>query len=125
MLSLERGRERFDIFCSVCHGRTGNGLGMVVRRGFKQPTSFHDQRLRESPVGYVYDVITNGFGAMSEVPAETAQVFDFGGVFVVQFRELSCEVLTSTAVFDQFGGQRDVDRVLRGDRFLRVAEIHP
>jgi mono/diheme cytochrome c family protein len=67
---LERGRERFDIFCSVCHGRTGDGLGMVVRRGFKQPTSFHDQRLRESPVGYVYDVITNGFGAMSSYAAQ-------------------------------------------------------
>jgi mono/diheme cytochrome c family protein len=62
---LERGRERYEIYCSPCHDRVGNGLGMIVRRGFKQPTSFHDQRLRDQPVGYFYDVITRGFGEMS------------------------------------------------------------
>lgn len=71
---LERGRSRFDVFCSPCHGQTGDGLGMIVRRGFKQPTSFHDQRLRESPVGYFFDVMSNGFGQMSsyasQVPIE-------------------------------------------------------
>jgi len=67
---LERGRERFDIYCSVCHGRTGDGLGMIVRRGFKQPPSFHDQRLRDSSVGYFFDVMTNGFGVMSSYAAQ-------------------------------------------------------
>lgn len=61
---LARGRERFDIHCAVCHDATGYGLGMVVRRGFKQPPSLHEPRLRELPPGYFFDVITNGFGAM-------------------------------------------------------------
>lgn len=61
---LERGRERFDIYCSVCHGRTGEGNGMVVLRGFRRPPSYHSDRLRGVPVGYLYDVVTHGFGAM-------------------------------------------------------------
>jgi mono/diheme cytochrome c family protein len=67
---MARGRERFNVFCSPCHGRTGKGDGMVVRRGFRAPTSFDDPRLREAPVGYVYDVIANGFGAMSDYSAQ-------------------------------------------------------
>jgi mono/diheme cytochrome c family protein len=62
---LERGRERFDIFCSPCHGRSGDGRGMIVQRGFKQPPSYHEQRLREAPPGHFFDVITNGYGAMT------------------------------------------------------------
>ncbi len=62
---LERGRERFNIFCSPCHGRLGDGRGIVVQRGFKQPPSYHEQRLREAPIGHFFDVITNGFGAMA------------------------------------------------------------
>jgi len=69
--TLERGHERFDIFCSPCHDRTGNGRGMVVRRGFKQPPSYHIDRLRQSPVGYFFDVMTNGFGNM---PSYAAQI---------------------------------------------------
>ena len=62
--TIERGRQRFDIYCAVCHGRTGEGSGMIVRRGFPQPPSFHIDRLREVPVGHFYEVITNGFGVM-------------------------------------------------------------
>jgi mono/diheme cytochrome c family protein len=62
---LARGRERFDIFCSPCHGRLGNGDGVVVERGFRSPASYHIDRLRDAPVGHFFDVITNGFGAMS------------------------------------------------------------
>ena len=61
---LERGRERFDIFCSPCHDRAGTGNGLVVQRGMKRPPSFHTDRLREVEVGTLYDVITNGFGVM-------------------------------------------------------------
>jgi len=61
---LERGRERFNVFCSPCHGRTGNGDGMIVRRGFRRPPSYHIERLRKAPAGHFFDVITNGFGAM-------------------------------------------------------------
>ena len=70
---LDRGRERFDVFCSPCHGRTGRGDGMIVQRGLKRPPSFHEERLREAAIGYFFDVQTNGFGAMysyaSRVPA--------------------------------------------------------
>ena len=62
---LVRGRERFDIFCSPCHGRTGDGRGMVVRRGFKEPPSYHIDRLRTQAIGYFFDVMTHGFGQMS------------------------------------------------------------
>lgn len=61
---LERGRERYDIYCSVCHDRAGTGRGMVVQRGMKQPPSLHIERLRTAPPGYFFDVITHGFGAM-------------------------------------------------------------
>jgi len=68
---LERGRQRFDIFCSPCHGRTGEGDGMVVRRGLKQPPSYHIDRLRMAPVGYFFYIMSNGFGVM---PSYAAQV---------------------------------------------------
>jgi mono/diheme cytochrome c family protein len=61
---LERGQDRFNIHCAVCHDRAGTGRGMIVRRGFRQPPSYHEPRLREAPVGHFVDVITNGFGAM-------------------------------------------------------------
>jgi mono/diheme cytochrome c family protein len=61
---LARGAQRYRIYCSQCHDGTGYGQGMVVRRGFTQPPSFHIERLRNAPVGYYFDVITNGFGRM-------------------------------------------------------------
>lgn len=61
---MRRGQERFNIYCSVCHGRLGDGQGMIVQRGFKQPPSFHEQRLREAPAGHFYDVISHGYGGM-------------------------------------------------------------
>lgn len=61
---VERGRERYNIYCIVCHGPVGNGDGMVVRRGFPQPPTYHDDRLRNAPVGHFFDVITNGWGKM-------------------------------------------------------------
>jgi mono/diheme cytochrome c family protein len=67
---LVRGRERFGIYCTPCHGQAGRGDGMVVRRGFRQPTSFHDDRLRAQPPGHFYDVITNGFGTMPDYAAQ-------------------------------------------------------
>ena len=62
---LERGRSRYEAFCAPCHDRLGEGLGMIVRRGFKRPASFHEERLREAQPGYYVNVITNGFGQMS------------------------------------------------------------
>lgn len=71
---LNRGRERFNIHCSPCHSRVGDGNGIVVRRGYRSPTSYHSEKLMKAPVGHFFDVITNGFGAMpsyaSRVPAD-------------------------------------------------------
>lgn len=61
---LTRGQQRFNIYCSPCHGRLGDGQGMVVQRGLRQAASYHNDRLRQEKIGYFFDVITNGFGAM-------------------------------------------------------------
>lgn len=74
--ALERGRERYNIYCSICHGATGEGDGMVVRRGYRKPPSYYEDRLREgtTPAAHFFDVITNGWGAMpsyaEQIPAE-------------------------------------------------------
>jgi mono/diheme cytochrome c family protein len=68
---LERGQDRFNIFCSPCHSRLGDGNGMVPSRGFnRKPPSYHIERLRKAPVGYFYDVITSGFGIMPEYASQ-------------------------------------------------------
>jgi mono/diheme cytochrome c family protein len=63
---LDRGQQRFDIFCSPCHARIGDGNGMVERRGFLRAADLHSDRVREEPPGYLFQVITNGFGAMPD-----------------------------------------------------------
>ncbi len=74
--ALDRGQQRYDIFCSVCHGATGNGDGMIARRGFNKPlpASYHQDRLRQAPVGHFFDAMTNGWGAMpsyaTQIPVE-------------------------------------------------------
>ncbi len=62
---LDRGEQRYRVFCIVCHGPVGKGDGMVVRRGYPQPTTYHDDRLRNAPVGHFFDVISNGWGKMN------------------------------------------------------------
>lgn len=69
---LDRGQERYKISCQVCHGAFGNGDGMVVRRGFPKPPSYHDDRLRNAPVGHFFDVATNGWGKMQGYAAQTS-----------------------------------------------------
>lgn len=71
MAVMQRGRQRYDIFCSPCHGLTGEGDGMVVQRGYRRPPSLNVDRLRAAAPGHIYDVISNGFGAM---PDHAAQV---------------------------------------------------
>jgi mono/diheme cytochrome c family protein len=65
-----RGQKRFNIYCTPCHDRSGSGNGMIVRRGYRRPPSYHSDRLRNIPNGYIYDVITNGFGAMPDYAAQ-------------------------------------------------------
>jgi len=69
---LDRGEARFNIYCSPCHGPTGRGDGMIVRRGYRQPPSLHIDRLRQAPLGHFYDTVTNGFGAMPDYKAQIA-----------------------------------------------------
>jgi mono/diheme cytochrome c family protein len=67
---VDRGEERYRVFCIVCHGPVGNGDGMIVRRGFPKPPTYHDDRLRNAPVGHFYDVITNGWGKMNSYASQ-------------------------------------------------------
>jgi mono/diheme cytochrome c family protein len=69
---LRRGQQRYNIFCSPCHGRTGDGLGMIVRRGYKQPPSFHDPRLRSAPADHFVTTMTEGFGVMPSYAEEVS-----------------------------------------------------
>ncbi len=68
---LARGQQRFNIYCAPCHSRVGDGNGMIVKRGFKAPPSYHIERLQKAPLGYFFDVMTNGFGVM---PSYAAQI---------------------------------------------------
>ena len=61
---LKRGKQRFEIYCAVCHGATGDADGMIVQRGFAKPPSYHEKRLKDAPVGHFFDVMTTGWGAM-------------------------------------------------------------
>jgi mono/diheme cytochrome c family protein len=67
---LRRGQERYNIYCSPCHDRTGSGNGIIVQRGFRRPPSYHIDRLRQQPPGYIVDTITHGFGAMPDYAAQ-------------------------------------------------------
>jgi mono/diheme cytochrome c family protein len=67
---LQRGQERYNIYCSPCHSRVGNGKGRIVQRGYYQATSFHSDRLRRAPLGHFFSVITNGYGAMPDYAAQ-------------------------------------------------------
>jgi mono/diheme cytochrome c family protein len=69
---LERGHDRFEIYCSPCHGRLGDGQGMIVKRGLRQPPSYHDERLVTAPIGHFFDVMTNGYGAMYSYASRVA-----------------------------------------------------
>jgi mono/diheme cytochrome c family protein len=69
---VDRGQDRFNIYCIVCHGPVGNGDGMIVRRGFPKPPTYHDDRLRNAPVGHFFDVMTNGWGRMNSYAAQVS-----------------------------------------------------
>jgi hypothetical protein len=73
---LERGQDRYGIYCSPCHGVTGDGNGMISKRGFKIPANFHTDRLRQAPPGYLFQVISNGYGAMPDYSSQIPHVRD-------------------------------------------------
>jgi mono/diheme cytochrome c family protein len=101
---LRRGQERFNIFCSPCHDRIGNGQGMVVRRGFRPPPSFHIGRLRKAPVGHFFDVISHGFGAMPDYAEQVAAEDRWAIVAYVRALQLSQQA--SLAEVPEKEGQR-------------------
>jgi mono/diheme cytochrome c family protein len=100
---LRRGQNRYQIFCSACHGSTGSGEGMVVKRGMKQPPSYHIERLREVEHGYLFDVITNGYGAMYDLSDKIKAEDRWAVVAYVRALQLS-----------QNGRLEDVPEELRG-----------
>jgi mono/diheme cytochrome c family protein len=88
-VALERGRERFNIYCSPCHSRSGDGLGMIVQRGFPRPPSLHEKRLVDAPPGHFYHVITNGYGAMYSYAARVAPADRWAIVAYIKALQLS------------------------------------
>jgi mono/diheme cytochrome c family protein len=86
---LSRGRERFDIYCAPCHSRLGDGNGMIVQRGYQHPPTYHQDRLRKAPLGYFFDVITNGFGAMPDYAAQIAPADRWAIVAYIRALQLS------------------------------------
>ena len=86
---LERGQERYNIYCIVCHGPVGNADGMIVRRGFPKPPTYHDDRLRNAPVGHFFDVITNGFGRMNSYAAQVQPADRWAIVAYIRTLQLS------------------------------------
>jgi mono/diheme cytochrome c family protein len=106
---LERGRERFEIYCSVCHGLTGYGDGQIVQRGFPAPPSYHSERLREAPNQHFYDVITHGYGVMFSYAQRVAPADRWAIVAYIRTLQLSQnmpEARLSPAERAQLPGER-------------------
>ena len=104
---LDRGQERFNVYCSPCHGRTGEGNGMIVQRGFRQPPSYHEERLRNVPVGYFFDVMTNGFGAMQDYSAQVTVPDRWAIAAYIRVLQLSRSATVTDVPADRRG---DLDR---------------
>jgi mono/diheme cytochrome c family protein len=100
---MARGQERFNIYCSPCHGRTGLGDGMVVRRGYRRPPSYLDDRLLGAPVGHFFDVISNGFGAMPDYAAQIKAEDRWAIVAYVRALQMSGHATLADVPADQRG----------------------
>jgi mono/diheme cytochrome c family protein len=101
---MARGRERFDIYCAPCHGRTGEGDGMIVRRGYRHPPTFHQDRLRTAPVGHFFDVITNGFGAMPDYATQIPPADRWAIVAYLRALQLSAHATMNDVPADKRAG---------------------
>jgi mono/diheme cytochrome c family protein len=86
---LQRGKQRFEIYCAPCHGLVGDGNGIVVQRGFPSPPSYHEDRLRNAPAGHFFDVITNGFGRMYDYSDRVAPADRWAIVAYIRALQLS------------------------------------
>ncbi len=104
---VARGASRFVIHCAPCHGAAGTGDGMVVKRGFTAPPSYHIDRLREAPVGYYFDVISNGFGAMYDFSERIEPADRWAIVSYVRALQLSQDARTGDVPADQLSGLKE------------------
>jgi hypothetical protein len=108
---IERGQERFNIYCAPCHDSLGSGNGRIVRRGFRHPPTYHIDRLRQAPAGYLYDVISKGFGAMPDYAAQIEPRDRWAIVSYIRALQLSQNTsimdvpADAMSVLDQEGGQ--------------------
>lgn len=104
-----RGQQRFNVYCSPCHDRTGSGNGMIVRRGFRHPPSYHEQRLIEQPDGHFFDVMTNGFGAMPDYAVQVQPQDRWAIVAYIRALQLSQQATINDVPADargQLGGAK-------------------
>ena len=92
---MTRGQQRFNIYCSPCHGEAGDGNGMIVQRGYKRPPSYHIERLRKAPIGYFFDVMTNGFGAMPDYSEQIAPADRWAIAAYIRALQLSQDATTA------------------------------
>jgi mono/diheme cytochrome c family protein len=100
---VTRGKQRYEIFCSACHGLTGNGDGMIVRRGFRRAASFNDDRLRQAPVGHFFDAITNGWGAMPSYAPQIPTEDRWAIITYIRALQLSQQGQTNQSQTNQIG----------------------
>ncbi len=117
MQVLQRGQQRFNIYCTPCHSRVGDGNGMIVQRGYKRPPSFHVQRLRNAPLGYFYDVISNGFGGMPDYGAQVKPADRWAIAAYIRALQLSQKAAESDVA------QEDRDKLNKpGEEQIRIPD---
>lgn len=114
---LLRGEQRFNIYCSPCHSMLGDGDGMIVQRGFKRPPSLHQQRLRNAPLGYFYEIISNGFGGMPDYASQVKPADRWAIAAYIRALQLS-QSASETDV-----AQQDRDRLSKpGEERIRIPD---
>ncbi len=101
METLERGHQRFDIYCSPCHGKTGDGNGMIVQRGYRRPPSYTDPKLLEAPPGHFFDVMTNGFGVMPSYALQVSPEDRWAIIAYIRALQLSQNATLADVPVDQ------------------------
>ena len=119
--TLARGQERYNIYCSPCHDRVGTGDGMIVRRGYRRPSSFHIDRLRAAPPGYYFDVMTNGFGAMPDYAAQIKPPDRWAIIAYIRALQLSQHATLAEVPPEERGKLGDREQVT-GDRKEKVVD---
>jgi mono/diheme cytochrome c family protein len=95
--TVHRGKERYEIFCSACHGLTGNGDGMIVRRGFRRAATFNDDRMRQAPVGHFFDAVSNGWGSMPSYASQIPPQDRWAIIAYIRALQLSQEIAQPAA----------------------------